>query len=326
MDAANDNVILDATGRAVFTGDQPHPYRTNTRFRKVDGVWVPIDEERHAVPRRQSTPEERAAGRSAAAKKAKAESKAMRKLTKVIAERQKIGNPSIVQSRGEDFPLLEALRRDGRHEQIEVVKRYRRLVALCEAEPLKGLDYSKADGGELVRESSRLTPEADIDAAKASDWTEIPDGEIKQSSKIKKSKGSYSIPAKRVVVSERSDSSEGYVIKTESLHIKITDETLNEHIDAKPILAELRAILGPLLDPFEDAVLGGQTFTKIGRAEGADYKPDIVGRTLVMRAIHALDGAWRDIDARERRLAVEAKRRFKTRLAANDNNPLRKVA
>lgn len=321
-----DDVILDATGRVVFTGDQPHPYRTNARFRKVDGVWEQIIPEVERSVRRTSTPEERAEGRQRAAAKAREERRRMGKITKAIKKRQDIGDPSIVQSRSEDFPLLEALRRDGKQEQVEVVKRYRRLVALCEAEPLKGLDYSKADGGELVRESKRLTPEADIDAAAASDWKDIPDGEIKQSAKIKKSKGAYSIPPKRVVVSDRPDASEAYVIKTESLHVKITDETLNEHIDAKPILAELRRALGPLLDPFEDAVLGGQNFTKIGRAEGADYKPDIVGRTLVMRAIHAVDGAWQDIDARERRLAKEAERRFKTRHAANDNQPVRKVA
>lgn len=43
-DMNEEDQIIDATGRVAFTGDQPHPYRTNTRFRKVDGKWEPIEE------------------------------------------------------------------------------------------------------------------------------------------------------------------------------------------------------------------------------------------------------------------------------------------
>lgn len=316
MDAANDNVILDATGRAVFTGDQPHPYRTNTRFKKVDGVWVPIDEERHAVPHRQSTPEERAAGRSAAKEKAREERRRMARLTKAIAKRQSIGNPSTVQSRSEDFPLLEALRRDDNGEAIAVVLRYRKLVALCEAEPLKGLDYSKADGGEVVRVSKRLTPEADIDAAAASGWTDIPDGEIKQTSKIKKSKGAHAAPARRKVVADNDNIASGSVIRTESLHVKLTDEVLNAHVDAKPILAELRSSLGPLVEPFEDAVLGGKSYTDIGRgSSGERTQPAVAGRVLVGMAIGSIIAKWQEVDKRERALEAEALRRFRNRAA-----------
>lgn len=254
-----DDQIIDATGRVVFTGEQPHPYRTNTRFRKVDGKWEPIEEiKTRDAAKTLPTAEERAAGRERAKAKAVDEAKKMAKVRRVIVKRQSIGDPACVQSRGEDFPLLEALRRDEREDLVAVVLRYRRLVALCEAEPLKGLDYSKADGGEVVRETKRLTPEADIDAAAASDWKEIPSGEIKISTKVKKSKGSHSIPSRRTVVAANDNVTSGSVIKTESLHIKITDEILNEHIDAKPILAELRSSLGPLVDPFEDAVLGGK--------------------------------------------------------------------
>ncbi len=309
--------IIDATGRVAFTGDQPHPYRTNTRFRKVDGKWEPIEETKtRDVLKSPPTAQERADGRERAKTKAADEARKMAKVRRAIVKRQSIGDPSCVQSRGEDFPLLEALRRDEREDLVAVVLRYRRLVALCEAEPLKGLDYSKADGGEVVRETKRLTPEADIDRAAACDWKEIPSGEIKISTKVKKSKGSHSIPPRRTVVAANDNVASGSVIKTESLHVKITDEILNEHIDAKPILAELRSSLGPLVEPFEDAVLGGWNYEKIGKASGAAarYAPG-VGKSLVGMAATTIQIKWQEIDRREKQLEAEALRRFRNRAA-----------
>ncbi len=43
-----------------------------------------------------------------------------------------------------------------------------------------------------------------------------------------------------------------------------------DHMDAKPILAELRAALGPLVEPFEDAALGRRSYSDVGRANGED--------------------------------------------------------
>lgn len=311
-----DEQIIDATGRVAFTGDQPHPYRTRTRFQKVDGTWEPIEEAKtRDKPKTLPTAEDRAGGRQRAELKSAEEAKKMAKVRRAIVKRQSIGDPACVQSRGEDFPLLEALRRDEREDLIAVVLRYRRLVALCEAEPLKGLDYSKADGGEVVRETKRLTPEADIDRAAACDWKEIPSGEIKISTKVKKSKGSHSIPPRRTVVAANDNVASGSVIKTESLHVKITDEILNEHIDAKPILAELRSSLGPLVEPFEDAVLGGQTYTEIGKKAGERTQPSVAGRAVVGTAIGFISVKWQEIDRREARLAELALSRFRNRAA-----------
>lgn len=308
--------IIDATGRVAFTGDQPHPYRTNTRFRKVDGKWEPIEEVKtRDADRTLPTAEERAAGRHRAKAKAADEARKMAKVRRAIVKRQLIGDPSCRQSEGEDFPLLEALRREGRDDLIAIVIRYRRLVALCEAEPLKGLDYSKSDGGEVVRETKKLTPEADIDAARASNWKDVPNGEIKVTTKIKKSRGSYASAPKRTTVAANDNVASGSVIKTESLHVKITDEILNEHIDAKPILAELRSSLGPLVDPFEDAVLGGQTYTEIGKKAGERTQPSVAGRAIVGTATGFISVKWQEIDRREARLAELALSRFRNRAA-----------
>ncbi len=316
MSDHEEDQIIDATGRIAFTGDQPHPYRTSTRFRKVDGKWEPIEETKtRDVLKIPQTAQERAAGRERAKAKAADEAKKMAKVRRAIVKRQSIGDPACRLSEGEDFPLLEALRREGREDMIAIVIRYRRLVALCEAEPLKGLDYSKADGGEVVRETKKLTPEADIDAAKASNWKDMPDGEIKVTTKIKKSRGSYASAAKRTIVAANDNVASGSVIKSESLHVKITDEILNEHIDAKPILAELRNALGPLVEPFEDAVLGGRSYTDVGRTSGEEGRPSIAGKAIVGMACGTISVKWQEIDKRERALEALALQRFRSRAA-----------
>lgn len=323
---SEDERIIDATGRVLYTGHEPHPFRTNTRFIKVDGRWEAMPEAKQPQSARKAprTADEREADRVAAATRRKAEEQAMAKVRRAIEKRQAIGDPDVRVSEGEDFPLMETLRRDGAKELIDVVLRYRRLVALCEAEPLKGMDYSKRDGGEIVRESKKLTPEADIDTAAASGWKSIPDGEIKQSTKIKRSKGAHSLPPKRVVVS---NVDEAYNVKTESLHIKITDEILNEQIDAKPILAELRGSLGPLVEPMEDAVLGGMTMRSIGESAGFSGRSAFdAGKALVGTALSAMNIKWAEISKRAKLAQAIALRRFKTRQAANDNTPTSKVA
>jgi hypothetical protein len=308
--------VRDLTGRVTYTGTEPHPYRTSTRFRRVNGKWEPIAAAKdRRQPKRFTTAEERADGRAQAETKAKAERKAMAKITKRIEKRQSIGDPMCRQSEGEDFPLMEALRREGNGEAIAIVLRYRRLVALCEAEPLKGLDYSKRDGGEIVRVSRNLTPEADIDAAAASDWQNVPDGEIKQSSKIKKSKGAYASVPKRTVVADNDNAATGSVIKTESLHVKLTDEILNEHIDAKPVLAKLRYALGPLVEPFEDVVLGGKSYTDIGKRQGEGAKPAVAGKAIVGMAIGCIKVAWQESDATAKIDEAVALSRFRRRAA-----------
>lgn len=207
---SEDDRITDTTGRVVYTGREPHPFRTSTRFVKVNGEWQPVEDRQSArSAKRERTQEERERDRSDAKARRKLEDRAMTKIRKSIDKRQAVGDPSCVQSRSEDFPLMEALRREDNQEAIALVLRYRRIVAVCEAEPLKGLDYSKADGGEVVRISRRLTPEADIDAAAASNWKSVPDGEIKQSAKIKKSKGAYAIPSKRTVVADNDNVAAG---------------------------------------------------------------------------------------------------------------------
>ena len=143
----------------------------------------------------------------------------------------------------------------------------------------------------------------------------MPGGEIRYKEAFKLKGGTYSLPAQRAGVAMEENK-----VRNAPLAVKFNDKVLIAQIDAKPILAELRAALGPLLDPFEDAVLGGQTLTEIGDQEGIGPKGAAgAGKALVFRAMSALDGAWHDIAVRDRKKEREAEAvalRARARIAA----------
>lgn len=296
-----------------------HPYRTTTKFqrnadgsfaRDAEGYLVPVippkDEKRE---KRESTPEERADARARAEAKMKEEERAMTKLNRQVvgrtatgvavrrSKRQEIGDPDCVQSRGEDFPLLAVLRRDKAHDMIASVLAYRRLVALCEAEPLKGQSYGQANGVEREYETRRMRGVEEVNEAAANGFKgdRVPGGEIVYERRVRKSDGAYDIPAVRkkpidVDAYFEGDGGTSKVVVTESLHIKINEDTIADYIDSKPRLEKIRAALGPLLEPVEDAVLGGQTLQAIGEREGfTGTQASLAGKGLVYRGLTVLD-------------------------------------
>ncbi|WP_192359496.1 hypothetical protein [Mesorhizobium mediterraneum] len=237
-----------------------------------------------------------------------------------LAIRQGIGDPACPANDNEDFPLLAVLRRDGRDDYVRLVTRYRRLVALCASNPLPGIDYGHSSGGQPEYVTQRLkgdtAPEVAVDAAHAAGWPcdTVPGGELRYKA-VRQVKPHGETPAARAVVA-----TEETRVRTASLAVKFNDRVLLAQIDAKPILTELRLALGPLVDPFEDAVLGARTFTAIGKARGYEVKPDIAGKALVFEALDALDGVWHAIAVRQRRLARRAEQtalRARSRLAAS---------
>lgn len=274
--ASNDNLPTeDDEYHPRMKGD--HQYRTGTRFvRNDNGTYSMV----MALPEKDDDevkiirdPADRAAGREKARKRAIVEKRAITRMRNKIDKQQSIGNPDCVQSRDEDFPLLAVLRRDKRADLIAAVLQYRQLVALCESEPLKGQSYGAGDGGTVDHYSS------------------LEDGEIVYSAKVRRSQGAYNLPAVRVnaaVINEKGDQSP---VRTESLHIKLNEDTLADYIDSKPILARIRSALGPLLEPVEDAVLGGQTLAKVGADHGATGREATSsGKALVYRGLSVLDG------------------------------------
>lgn len=276
-----------------------HPFKTATRFLKDDagrlllddgGFPVPLPHPVDAVTRRETTPEERAQARERVDEINARMKRAMAKDQRRIKKRQSIGDPDCVQSRDEDFPLLAVLRRDGLAEAIRVVIAYRRLVALCAADPLKGqsIGSSEAVGMNVEYRSVLRDGVAEVNAAHKEDYVNgVPGGEIEYDGRIRKSKGAYDIPAIRKASGAVDDSPS---IRTESLHIRVTEDVLLERIDALPRLMRIRSALGPLVDPFEDAVLGGQTLGAIGRSTGLSGRSaEIGGKALVMQAIGEVD-------------------------------------
>lgn len=313
-----------------------HPYRTTTKFqrnpdgsfaRDADGYLVPIipakDERRD---KQESTPEERADARARIAAKLKEEERAMTKLNRQVvgrtatgvavrrSKRQDIGDPDCRLSESEDFPLLAVLRRDKAHGMIASVLAYRRLVALCEAEPLKGQSYGdgNSNGINVEYRSTLRDGVAEVDEAKRKGFKgqQVPGGEIEYRREVKRDQGSYDIPATRKLAAVAKHDGDPIVERTESLHIKLNEDTLADYIDSRPRLDRIRAALGPLLDPVEDAVLGGMTFQCIGEREGfTGPQARTAGNTLVMRGLTVLDAFF----------AVKPTFEAKKHEASNDN-------
>lgn len=227
----------------------------------------------------------------------KQEKKAMEAQRRRIQKRQSIGDPAIPANDNEDFPLLAVLRRDKLYHYIEVVMEYRRLVAISEAEALKGQDYGYDAGFFAEQESRRMKGIAEVDKAAAEGWKEskVAGGDIEYTGKVRKSRGVVYSTGNIKAAAKVGDTGDGATPRTQSLHFKMTDDLLIERIDTAPVLTHLRGALGPLIEPFEDAVLGGQTLTKIGQKDGFKVKPDVAGRAIIFRALSAVNGALEEL-------------------------------
>lgn len=280
-----------------------HPYRTTTKYqRNPDGSFArdaeghlvlmvpPKDEKRE---RRESTPEERQAARDRARMKAVEEEKAIAKMRRKFDKRQSIGDPNCKPSENEDFPLLNVLRRDKRSDFVAAALSYRQLVALCESEPLKGVDYSTADGLEVVTRHVLKDGVNEVEAAAKDGFKgdRVAGGEIIYRTEVKRSKGVYALPAKHKKPAAVKDDGDPIVGRTASFHVKINEHTLADYLDKKPLLAKIRTALGGLQDPLEDAVLGARTMQRIGEDEGfRGSAAASAGKALVYRGLAILDG------------------------------------
>jgi hypothetical protein len=239
----------------------------------------------------------------------------MRPALAAIRRRQDIGDPACAANDNESFPLLAALRREKNEALVSMVLRYRRLVALVEAQPLQGVRFSSGQDGRVEHRADPLAGPEAVDAAAETGWQgdKVLGGEIRYRSEVKRSRGAFPLPAKRArpVDAEKQDQfADEFVPVSASVALAkpFNDEVLIQQLDAKPLLSHLRSSLGPLLAPFEDAVLGGRTYTEIGRGDGVKVKPDAVGKAFVMRALKAVDVAWHEYEVEQRRAAKAAAR------------------
>lgn len=281
-----------------------HPYRGDTRYaRNALGKLIENEDDETGFQtilktadgpafKFIRTPEERAADRERAAAKAAIEMRAIAKMRRKFEKRQSIGDPNCRPSENEAFPLLAVLRRDRRDDLIKAALAYRQLVALCESEPLKGQSYDAANGMAVERRSVLRDGVEEVDAAAAAGFrgNSVPGGEIKYRSEIKRSKGAYNLPARRKLAAVAKHDGDPIVGQTQSLHTKLNTDTLADYIDRKPVLTKIRAALGGLQDPLEDAVLGGRTMQRIGEDEGfSGSAAPSAGKGLVYRGLAVLD-------------------------------------
>jgi hypothetical protein len=172
----------------------------------------------------------------------------------------------------ENSPLLKALRTDKRDSDVAMVQRYRKLVQDCLAEIR----------GQAI--------EGDMYPARRLDL----DGNV--------FKGDIVLKAGRHAALPAADPS----IETRKLSKPIPkkwegDRAINNAIDARAVIAELRASLGPLVDVFEDAALGSTTLEKIGERRGVKVKAGIAGKAIVYFAVDTLAQAWDALDERAHR-------------------------
>lgn len=172
----------------------------------------------------------------------------------------------------ENSPLLKALRTDKRDSDVTLVQRYRELADDCLAE-IRG----QAIEGDMYP-ARRLDLDADV------------------------SKGDIVLKAGRQAPSHVADPS----VETRKLSKPIPkkwegDRAINNAIDARAVIAQLRAALGPLVDLFEETALGSTTLERIGERRGVKVKPGIAGKAIVYFAVDTLAQAWDALNEQARR-------------------------
>lgn len=277
--ADNDN-FLDSTEPEIDEDDEPISAHITTTF------------------------EQREAARLRFATERQAEAKVLAPIRARIQKRQAAGSGwDGVANDNEVFPFLTTLRRRQDDGSIALVMRYRGLIALCAAQPLQGAAIGSDDpmSKEFVTRKMRGVAEVDA-AAKAGEAEIVPGGDLTYKQLRKAKGGKASEPNRRAVAATQNT-----YARTASLGLKFTDEVLIRAIDAKPALGELRAALGPLLDAFEDAVLGGRTLAEIGVAAGYSKKrAEMAGDAWVTMALDTLRETWAAMTKREERRAADA--------------------
>ncbi len=237
--------------------------------------------------------------------KAKKESRALNRHRRYLKRRQNVGNdPTPANDNREplSWPLLAKLRRDGRYEDANFVEAYRSLVALMVANPLQGRDISRSDG-QVVEQRSTINAK-DVDKAAASGW---PADTVKGGDLV--DKGVRQLTKSSGTTMRMKAANDNTVDIQHSMSVKFNETTLIAQIDCRGWLARLHAAIGPLLAPFDDAVMGTSTMADIGATRGFTGKPaEAVGKALVYLAIDVGRAEFDAIKAEQRRNEAQADR------------------
>ncbi len=198
------------------------------------------------------------------------------------------------------WPLLDKLKRDGLHEHAEIVEQYYGLVALMEANPLQGQSPSRSDS--FVCEERSSIDDDDVDVAAAANWPskQVKGGDLERKGIRQRAKAPGTASRAR-------QTDEKTVVVMRDMSVKFDERVLIAQIDNRNTMPRLRAALGPLVGPFEDAVLGGSTFGEIGEARHYKGKQaEAAGKVLVMTALDTVMAEWSRIREEQRRAEDQA--------------------
>lgn len=184
------------------------------------------------------------------------------------------------------WPLIEKLRRDGRDDLAYFVEVYYGLVALMEANPLQGQDPTRSDG--LFYEERSTINSDDVDDAADKDWPsdEVPGGDLERKGIRERVRAPGTASRARLA-------DEKTVTIMRDMSVRFDERALIAQIDNRDTLPRLRRAMGPLVAPFESAVLGGATFGSIGEARHFNGKQaEAAGKVLVMTALEVASNEW----------------------------------
>lgn len=196
----------------------------------------------------------------------------------------------------EDWPLAEQLRRDGNEMLIAVAERYREVYNAAKFEPrLVGTLPDDFWSPEQKHTINKETGELKLNGQKKSKTAAalpIDDGTSKAD--VLTDEKQDELVAKGPQTFKRRPASP-VMRKWQG------EDALIAAIDARPMLDRLQSALGPLVDPFEDAVIGNMTLTEIGLAKGVNtVARSPVGKVLVMMGLDTVREEFERIDRESR--------------------------
>lgn len=195
------------------------------------------------------------------------------RITKRIAKRQSIGDgwdgKPDTESMG--WPLAKALLAEGNHDLLKYAMRYRQIELSANNEAVLG---GKSTAGEAIQIDQKT-------------WVR-PDGSVAYLGERKLTAAKYvgDLPHKQMT-----KANDNTMRVAAPVPKKWTgDDVVIAHMDDMGRLAVLKRALGPLVEPFEAAVVYGATLEAVGRSIGAGSQKgaSASGRAVVMMGLHVV--------------------------------------
>lgn len=215
-----------------------------------------------------------------------------------LAKRQEIGGVGAPPDNDNDpWPLREQLKREGSEALLRVAERYRAIWDSANQ------DHTLMGSGASIEATSLLQSKT-FNMVTGKDKRR---GILRIKGAMPITDGNFQIAAPMVEDEENPAIKEGpktFKRKPARRAPKKWngDEPVLASIDSRKHIARLQAVLGPLLEVFEDAVLHGETLAAIGEGRGAAGKASRApaGRVLVMMGLQAVQDEMRFMDTEQK--------------------------